>query len=234
MKAISVERNLLQLTQLGSINCYLVREDDGFTLVDTCFRGAHRFILQFVTTANTPVKRIILTHAHPDHVGSLDALRERLPSVELIISSREQRLYESDFSLDAEEAQSRISRGSFPRCKTNVDRTVVEGDTIGSLRVISAPGHTPGQIALFDVRNSALIVGDAFSSLFGLYVAGHLNWLCPFPTWATWDANTAYDSAQRLVQIAPSYLVTGHGPVLPNPVAKMNTAVAKAKAFLRK
>jgi len=40
-----------------------------------------------------------------------------------------------------------------------VDRAVVEGDIIRSLRVIAAPGRTPGQIARFDSRNSALIVG---------------------------------------------------------------------------
>lgn len=229
MKATSIDQHLTQLIQLSAINCYLVREEDGFTLVDTCYSGAHRFILRFAAEAKIPVRRIVLTHAHSDHVGSLDALRERLPGVQIIISRREQRLYEGDFSLDAHEAESRIPRISFPRCKAKVDRAVVEDDVIGSLRVIAAPGHTPGQIALLDSRNSALIVGDAFSSLFGLYVAGHLNWRFPFPTWATWDAKTAYASADRLAQIAPHYLAPGHGPVLTNPVAMMNAAVEKAK-----
>jgi glyoxylase-like metal-dependent hydrolase (beta-lactamase superfamily II) len=233
MKVTTIDQHLTQLIQLGAINCYLVREQDGFTLVDTCYSGAQRFILHFAAEAKIPVRRVVLTHAHPDHVGSLDAVREKLPGVQLIISCRERRLYEGDFSLDVEEAKSRIRRSSFPRCKAKVDRAVVEGDVIGSLRVIAAPGHTPGQIALFDSRNSALIVGDAFSSLFGLYVAGHLNWLFPFPTWATWDAKTAYASADRLMQIAPRYLAPGHGPVLTNPFAVMNTAVANAKISAR-
>ena len=106
---------------------------------------------------------------------------------------------------------------------------MVEGDVIGSLRAIAAPGHTPGQIALSDSRNSARIAGDAFSSLFGLYVAGRLNWLFPFPTWETWDAKTAHALAEKLVQIAPRYLAPGHGPVRTNPFAMMNTAVANAR-----
>ena len=47
MKVTIIDQHLTQLIQLGAINCYLVREDNGFTLVDTCYSGAHRFILHF-------------------------------------------------------------------------------------------------------------------------------------------------------------------------------------------
>jgi glyoxylase-like metal-dependent hydrolase (beta-lactamase superfamily II) len=228
MKITLIDPHLIQLTQLGAINCYLVREEKGFTLIDTCLRGAHRFIFEFAVQANTPIRQIVLTHTHFDHVGSLDALRGKLAEVQLIISARERRLYEGDFSLDADEAKSRIRPSSFPRCKAKVDRAVAEGDLIGSLRVIAAPGHTPGQIALFDSRNSALIAGDAFSSIFGLTVAGHLNVLFPFPAWGTWDAKTAFASADKLTRLEPSYLAPGHGPVLSDPVTVMKAAVRKA------
>ena len=228
MKVTTIDKHLIQLTQYGAVNCYLIREEDGFTLVDTCYRGFHRFILEFATKAKIPVKRIILTHAHLDHVGSLDALREKLPTAQVLISARERRLYEGDYSLDADEPKSKIRRSKFPRCKAKIDQAVSEHDVIGSLCVISTPGHTPGQIALFDSRNTALIVGDAFSSLFGLTVSGHLNFLFPFPTLATWDAQSAFTSADKLTQLQPWYLAPGHGPVLSDPVAKMKVAVGKA------
>jgi hypothetical protein len=41
MKVTTIDQHLTQVIQLGAINCYLVREDDGFTLVDTCYSGAH-------------------------------------------------------------------------------------------------------------------------------------------------------------------------------------------------
>jgi glyoxylase-like metal-dependent hydrolase (beta-lactamase superfamily II) len=228
MKVTVIDEHLIQLTQLSSINCYLVREKDGFTLVDTCYRGAQDSILEFAAKPNPPVTRIVLTHAHVDHVGSLDALREQLPAAKLLISVRERPLYEGDFSLDADEAQSRIWPGWFPRCTSKVDRTVAEDDLIGSLRVIAAPGHTPGQIALFDPRNRALIVGDAFSSLFGLSVAGHLNLLFPFPTLATWDAKTAFASAEKLTRLEASFLAPGHGMVLSSPSVMMKAALTRA------
>jgi glyoxylase-like metal-dependent hydrolase (beta-lactamase superfamily II) len=231
MRVTKIDQHLIQLTQWGAVNCYLVREKDGFTLVDTCYRGVDRFILEFAAKASDPVNRIVLTHAHRDHVGSLDGLREKLPYAQIMISVRERRLYEGDFSLDTDEPRSKIRRGDFPRCKAKVDRGVSEHDLIGSLRVISTPGHTPGQIALFDSRNAALIVGDAFSSLFGLSVAGHLNWLFPFPTFATWNGHSALASADKLTHLEPWYLAPGHGPVLRDPVAMMKAAVDKRSSF---
>ena len=35
MKTTPLTDNLIQLTRLGFVNAYLVREDDGITLVDT-------------------------------------------------------------------------------------------------------------------------------------------------------------------------------------------------------
>jgi hypothetical protein len=41
LKATSVTRNITQLTRIRFVNAFLVREDDGFTLVDTTLpRGA--------------------------------------------------------------------------------------------------------------------------------------------------------------------------------------------------
>jgi hypothetical protein len=64
-------------------------------------------------------------------------------------------------------------------------------------------------------------------SLFG-NTSGHLNLLFPFPTLATWDAQTAFASADKLTQLEPWYLAPGHGSVLSDPVAMMKAAVGKA------
>lgn len=229
MKVAVIDEHLTKLTQLNCINCYLVREEDGFTLIDTCYRGAEKFILEFTAKANVPVKRIVLTHAHVDHVGSLDAARELFPAAQLIISARERRLYEADFSVDAGESRHKIPRCWFLRCAAKIDRTVTENDSIGSLRVIATPGHTPGQIALFDSRNQALMAGDAFSSIFGLRVAGHLDWRFPFPALATWDASMAFASAEKLIRLEPMYLAAAHGPVLYQPTPMMKAALETAK-----
>ena len=69
---------------LGFVNAYLVEEPDGLTLVDTMLPRTDGRILQ--AAGGREIKRIALTHAHQDHIGSLDALAAKLPGVEVLIS----------------------------------------------------------------------------------------------------------------------------------------------------
>ncbi len=68
-----------RINGLGLVNACLVTEDDGLTLVDAMIGGSTEKILAAAESAGAPIVRILLTHAHSDHVGSLDTLRERLP-----------------------------------------------------------------------------------------------------------------------------------------------------------
>ena len=163
--------HLIQVTRFGIVNCYLVREEDGFTLVDTGLPRSAKALLGAAHEAGGEIVRIVLTHAHGDHAGSVDAVREELPGVELSISERESRLLAGDMSLEAAEAQAKL-RGSFPKVAAKPDRLLNPGDRVGALEVVAAPGHTPGQIALLDIRDRALIAGDAFQTLGGVAVCG--------------------------------------------------------------
>ena len=67
---------------LDHINLWLLRDGDGWTIVDTGYaldevRGHWRTILAGVV-GEAPVHRVIVTHFHPDHVGLADWLCEQL------------------------------------------------------------------------------------------------------------------------------------------------------------
>ena len=218
---------ILRRTVLFPINCYLVREDDGLTLVDTGLAHTEQAILAAAKALGAPIKRIVLTHAHMDHAGSLDALHAALPEAEVIVSVREARLLARDFTLDPNEAQGKV-RGGWPVCKTRPTRTVAPGERIGSLEVIAAPGHTPGQVAFLDTRDATLIAGDALSTHFGMAVAGVSKLLFPFVAMGTWDKPTALRTAKALRALDPARLAVGHGSVLTRPAAAMDTAIAEA------
>lgn len=231
MKTVAYGDFLVQLTRFPQwfpINCYLVREADGFTLIDTGIAGTGKEILAAAQALNTPIVRIVLTHAHGDHAGSLDALHTALPQAEVIVPKRSVRLLAGDRALDANEQQGKL-RGSWVVCKTQANRTIVEGDHVGSLEVIASPGHTPDHVAFFDTRTRVLIAGDAFQTRASIAVSGTVRPLFPFPAWATWHKPTALESARKLRALNPALLAVGHGIMLEQPQAAMDQAIAIAQ-----
>jgi glyoxylase-like metal-dependent hydrolase (beta-lactamase superfamily II) len=208
------------------VNAYLVAEDDGLTLVDTGIPKGARELLAVAREIGAPIVRILLTHAHVDHVGSLDALAAELPDAEVLISTREARLLAGDMSFDAGEPTTKMG-GGFVDVATTPTRTLADGDRVGSLRVVAAPGHTVGQIALVDERDGTLICGDAYSTLGGVATTARVNWRFPIPGMATWNRPTALRTARELRQLEPTRLAPGHGRVVTDPLAPMDQAIAR-------
>ncbi|WP_054023414.1 MBL fold metallo-hydrolase [Bacillus sp. FJAT-28004] len=231
------EKTVVQLTYLPKVfpvNCYLIEEEDSLTLVDAALPNNVKAILQAAKQLGKPINRIVLTHAHADHIGSLDALKELLPSVQVYISKRDARLLSGDQTLDANEPNVPI-RGGLPKnIRTKPDVLLVDGDRVGSLLAVAAPGHTPGSMAFLDTRNDILIVGDAFQTRAGVAVSGQVKLLFPFPAMATWDKQTSLETARRLRDLEPSLIASGHGNMLLQPKRLLAKAIAKAERSLAK
>src|SRR3954451_12884576 len=227
MKVTTHGDNLTKLMRLRFVNAYLVREPDGLTLVDTMISGSAKGIIAAAEQAGAPIVRIVLTHAHVDHVGSVDALVESLPDAELSISRRDARFLEGDKSLERDEPQSKL-RGGYPKLESRPNRLLEAGDRIGSLEARASPGHTPGHLSFLDTRDRTLIAGDAYSTLGGVAVPNQINPRFPLVAMASWDGRTIVRSAKALRALEPTRLATGHGPVVESPLPAMDAALAKA------
>ncbi|MFM9279466.1 MBL fold metallo-hydrolase [Paenibacillus jiagnxiensis] len=231
------QKTLVQLTHLPHVfpvNCYLVEEQDSLTLVDAAWPINAKDIIKAARQVGKPITRILLTHTHVDHVGAVDNLKLLLPEVKLYLSGREAKLLSGDNSLVEGEANVPI-RGGLAKpgpMKAKPDILLKEGDMIGSLISISAPGHTPGQMAFMDTRNEALIVGDAFQTRGGLAVAGQMRLLFPFPALSTWDKRTSIETAQKLFELKPSLIAPGHGNLEIKPQHLMEAAIKRAEKAL--
>lgn len=223
---------LWKLTRLWVINCYLVQEDEGLTLVDSSLQGSGRAILDAAQEIGSPITRVLLTHAHGDHAGSLDEVCAELPDAEVAFSARTAEFLQGNLTLRPDEPQAEL-RGGFMERSTTPTRLLAPGDTFGSLRVVASPGHTPDHIAFLDERDGTLIAGDAFQTQGGIAVAGVRRWLFPLPAMATWHLPTALESAVALRSLQPSRLAVGHGKVLERPDAEMDEAIAKAENVVR-
>lgn len=219
------------LPALFPVNCYLVEEEDGLTLIDAALPYSGKAILRAVGRLGKPIGRIVLTHAHADHIGALDALKKELPDARVFISARDARLLAGERSLEKNEPQTPV-KGGVPKrnsVTTRPDVLLNDGDRIGSLLAVSAPGHTPGSMAFFDTRDRSLIAGDAFQTRGGVAVSGVMKPWFPFPALATWDKDSALASARRLLDLRPTLLAVGHGRMLEAPESAMRQAIAEAE-----
>jgi glyoxylase-like metal-dependent hydrolase (beta-lactamase superfamily II) len=226
VKNIRETEHLVRLTRFRFVNAYLVREDDGLTLVDTGMRGADKKILAAAEDLGAPIARIVVTHYHDDHTGSLDKLVQQLPDAERLWSEREDPLIHGGKELLPGEPEGKVR--AIKGKKAQATRLLNAGDRVGSLEVVAAPGHSPGQIALVDTRDKTLIAGDAYSSVGGVATTAGPYWKFFLPGLVTWNRDVALQTARELRALEPRRLAPGHGKVVDDPVAAMDAAIKRS------
>mgnify|MGYP002575902029 FL=1 len=125
-------------------NTYILTDSEtnqGMVIDPGCYTPAMKKELRNLTE----LKYIILTHAHGDHMGALNAIRKDYPDAVLIAGVKEKKLL-----LDAENNGS--MEFSPESVSTEADRYVSEGDsvTLGSIKFtfMETPGHTQGGICI--------------------------------------------------------------------------------------
>ncbi|QIK70314.1 MBL fold metallo-hydrolase [Erysipelothrix sp. HDW6C] len=177
---------------LFPINCYLVHEDTALTLVDASVERVSNKLIQYLLAQDKPLKHIIFTHNHSDHIGDIGALKKAFPDATLHMSH-------------TDAVKISLHNVSNPE----------NGDRIGSLEVLFTPGHTKGSISLRDIRSNDIFVGDLVQTRGGIAICGDIKFLFPFPGKATWNREISGNSFSRLSTLNPCNLLCGHG----NPVA---------------
>ena len=174
---------------LDHINLWLLAERDGFTLVD-CGYGddATRALWErhFATTLGArPIRRIIATHCHPDHVGNAAwlaagfACTVAMTHAEYLAAhamagghsgydvAATIRLFRRH-GLSAEHIDSLAERGNHyrrgvPELPASFLRLLADDSIRGgeaSWRVIEGHGHSPEHAALYAAERAILISGD--------------------------------------------------------------------------
>lgn len=170
---------------LGGMSAYVLLRDGEAAVVDTGNPGSAGDIeaaLAGLGVGWESVGHVVLTHAHPDHQGSLPEVLELAPDAMAYCGAGD------------------LGAIVSPRPPT----TVVMGDQVFGLDVIETPGHTPGHICVLDRAASVLVAGDALTGAEGGGVAGPNERFTP-------DMDTAWASVGVLGSYDYETVFFGHG-----------------------
>lgn len=135
------------------VACYLIETTEGLILIDTAMHETAYLMLENIRKLGyvpTDIKKILLTHAHIDHVGGARTMKE-LSGAKIYLGKRDlEFLHErKDLLL----VDPRYTCGEFEPDHLYEDGVPVTLGNI-SIRTYSTPGHTPGCTSmLFDVTD---------------------------------------------------------------------------------
>lgn len=217
MKVKSILPGLYMLP--GLVNVYLLSEADGYVLIDSGFPKAAQKVLQGIKTigvAPSQVRHIILTHAHPDHIGSAAALK-KATGAEVYAHVDDAPIIEAGTGFREVSASPGLRNRILTRLlagrisvveATAVDHLIKDGDSFPfdrDLTAVHIPGHCAGQIALLWNRNGGvLFAADACIHRHGMKL-----------TAATEDIQEAQRSLAKLAGLTFKFACFGHGaPIL--------------------
>lgn len=212
---------------------YLIEDGDGLTIIDASLANAAAKILnQLAQKGYAPqdVKRILITHAHPDHVGGLPALQKATGAAVMALAQEKPYIEGTQPIVKPKPADIRGLPKIMAAAPTTtnepvpVARALEDGETIaevmGGLQVLWTPGHSPGHATYWQAEKGVMFCGDVM-----MRMTGRLT--LPFAGF-TPDMAENKRSLRRLVELNPQVVCLGHGQPL------MNDAAATIRRFAQK
>ena len=138
-------------------NCYILHKDNKTIVIDPSAEANK--IIAYLEKNKLSVEKILLTHAHFDHVGALAELKSLYPLAKIY-------LHEKDLELYNNISTQRImfNLGVTDKKVPKIDCFLKENDLIkwGEIQFecLFTPGHSPGSVSYYNAEIKSLFSGD--------------------------------------------------------------------------
>jgi glyoxylase-like metal-dependent hydrolase (beta-lactamase superfamily II) len=212
------------LTKFGYLNQYVIVNDDTLTIVDMLLGKSDVDNLERELSRQgwslDNVQHMLITHAHPDHIGGLQEFQTRSNATTYahridaqIIRGETDRAFANPDELGWFNRLifRQISQSGSPD-PARVDVNLGDGDQLDQilegLQVIHLPGHSHGQIGFYIPQQKLLIGGDVMMRYFGSL---RMPIRAVSPDWTA-----VKQSIRRVTELDVEILCFGHGKPLFN------------------
>ena len=172
----------VHLVAMGKANAYLIEGQDGLTLIDAGFPDKEAAVFEALRElGRSPdhLKHLILTHGHPDHIGSAAAIVRETGArtylhpldIPLAVTGGPFRPMTPAPGLLRQILCRLLYDHKQRLAPVAIDQPLTDGETLsiaGGIDVIHAPGHCAGQVALLWRPGRILFAADVFMNIMGL------------------------------------------------------------------
>ncbi len=192
-----VTENVYKIEATKGAYAYAVKTQEGTVLIDTCFAGRGKKIMDELRREGlNKISKILITHHDIDHIGNAAFIQNQCNCD----------VYISEIDLPyvlAKKKRPGIKKilGILMKAQIPQNLKVFQGNEMGGFKLFPTPGHTPGHTCL--LFDNVLFAGDM--------VATKDNKIGPPPEMFTVDMEQNQKSVESLHELDFQWVCPAHG-----------------------